>query len=563
VGDAFATTVVLQPPIAADVEIRWTLAREGVIDRQIIRGRANRFGFFSSDPIPIRSEGEYRVDLLARGTDDSGEHWIATTTWGNVVERRAEPIVTRGRRGFDNVPRIQDQWFFVRQARAGGDHVMFPFHGGDVMWLEKYDPAADIPKVSVQDPSGSFSSRVLAAASRGARHEAPSLEERIAAGETPLFTTCDGCLLPFDPDRIDQWGYFYGFAERPGVRIREFISEDSSNGGYWRFIDPYHFQIGNGTNGDLPNDFKFHFGGAVWRDAKDGFSFYGAYASLFVLLPLNDVQGGRVFPPFQGNGGGPSGGPLFTLKGKPVDIFFHPTGTRPGSILQLGNLASFSGQIGPTLPSKVEIAITSPSGIVRRFTGQANKVGYFYDPSSDFRVDEPGVWRATVKVWHDGLTSAGQVTAPYPTGGVLGSREGEFYFYVVRPDISQLEIGPMQQVVRPADGPITFTIAPPPGLSNVEMYYTTTMPGFILEQGVTSSLTYTYDAPKLARDFPNLDLHDADGFAGADTITMSFLVTGLDARGQRQYLARQIVVQGEELQMPEQKPSPKRRGARR
>lgn len=86
------------------------------------------------------------------------------------------------------------------------------------------------------------------------------------------------------------------------------------------------------------------------------------------------------------------------------------------------------------------------------------------------------------------------------------------------------------------------------------MTYTIMMPGFILEEGKTSTLTYTYDAQRLARDFPNLD-------PGIETITMSFLVSGTDATGARKHFARQIVLQGEELQMPEQKPAPPRRRA--
>jgi len=81
------------------------------------------------------------------------------------------------------------------------------------------------------------------------------------------------------------------------------------------------------------------------------------------------------------------------------------------------------------------------------------------------------------------------------------------------------------------------------------------MPGFILEEGTTSALTYTYDAQKLWKDFPNLDLYDTDGIAGVDTITISFLVSGTDASGKQRHFARQLVLQGEELQMPEQKES--------
>lgn len=91
-------------------------------------------------------------------------------------------------------------------------------------------------------------------------------------------------------------------------------------------------------------------------------------------------------------------------------------------------------------------------------------------------------------------------------------------------------------------------------------------PGGITLSTQTSALTYTYDAQKLAKDFPNLDLHDSDGFAGVDTITISFLLSGTDATGVRRHFARQIVIQGEELQMPEQKETftpPRRRSVRR
>ena len=222
------------------------------------------------------------------------------------------------------------------------------------------------------------------------------------------------------------------------------------------------------------------------------------------------------------------------------------------------------------------------------------------------------MWKAKVKILFDGRTSAGQVSEPFPAGGVLGSRDGEFYFYVVDADSAQLEIGEVEaaafggnetlngecsmlnverddggfqhsalniehsasslsgsnvnasltRLVRPGDGPITFTVTKPAGLNDVTLTYTTTMPGFLLEEGTKSALSYTYDAPELAEDFPNLDLYDSDGYAGADTITISLLVSGTDASGVTKHVARQIVIQGEELQMPDQHPRPKRRAVR-
>jgi hypothetical protein len=160
-------------------------------------------------------------------------------------------------------------------------------------------------------------------------------------------------------------------------------------------------------------------------------------------------------------------------------------------------------------------------------------------------------------------TVAGADVRAYPTGDVLGSREGEFFFYVVNSNADQLDLAPMPRFVRPADGPITFTVQLPAGLTNVQLTYTTTMPGFILEEKAQTSMRVVYDAQKLARDFPNLDLHDFDGFAGADTITISMLLSGIDASGRRRHFARQVVIQREEIQMPAQEPRPRRRSVRR
>src|SRR5262249_4812908 len=103
------------------------------------------------------------------------------------------------------------------------------FHRGDVMWMEKDDAAANIPKISLQDSQVGLAQRVRSLINKADRIEAPALEERIAAGEIPLFsTTSTGRSPSAEPEAIDQWGYFYGFSERPGVHVREFVSEDAS-----------------------------------------------------------------------------------------------------------------------------------------------------------------------------------------------------------------------------------------------------------------------------------------------------------------------------------------------
>ena len=139
----------------------------------------------------------------------------------------------------------------------------------------------------------------------------------------------------------------------------------------------------------------------------------------------NDARGGsRTFPPFQGNGGGPSGGPIMTLKSRDIDMFFHPTAVRPGTVLEVGDTFSIAGAVGPTLAASVSTTVTKPSGRTVRLSGKANKVGYYYRPADDFIADEPGIYIVDLSVTFDGITSAGQVTQPFPRGDVLGTTNG-------------------------------------------------------------------------------------------------------------------------------------------
>ena len=159
-----------------------------------------------------------------------------------------------------------------------------------------------------------------------------------------------------------------------------------------------------------------------------------------------------------------------------------------------------------------------------------------------------------MKVELDASISSGLVERPYPAGDVLGSREGEFYFYVLPAAAPQLELQPMPGQLRPAEQPVAFRLVRPAGLTAVEMHYTVTMPGFILEEGTSASLDYVYDAQRLAASFPNLDLRSQGQIKTSDVVTFTFFVSGTDASGVRRHFARQVVLNGEELLMPEQRP---------
>jgi hypothetical protein len=262
----------------------------------------------------------------------------------------------------------------------------------------------------------------------------------------------------------------------------------------------------------------------------------------------DDETGGRIMPPFQGASGGPTGGPLLTLLGEEVDIFFHPMGVRPGSILEVGDIAAFSGQIAPTLPSDVSIKVTTPSNKIKIIEGTANKIGYFYKPSTNFLITEPGIYDVDITVTHRGMTSAGLVEPPYPTGGILSEDVHSYKFYAVTKESTEAELTAPLPLQLPGSTALDFSFQNVPTSNSQRMYQTTVMPGYVLSQTESDSLSYSYNAKELNKNFPNLDVDlNNKPRSNVDTITYSFLLETQDQKGQPRYTAQQIVLQGDEI----------------
>ena len=368
VGDGFNPGLVVSPSMTAEVEVRIQHMPHSDIsqlEERTIRGRTNRFGYFqpAGNSVIFEQPGEYRVDITARGEDVQGQLWMGSRTWGGVVAPADPLIVAHGRRGIDAQDTIGPQWFFFDDIPRNDitPHIPFPFQSGDVTWVEEAGEVdSSIPLVSFHDPSRQLTALLK---QRGQDEygnlrvpfQAPgSFAERVVVGEAPLFSSRpDGRDPHLDLTKVDLWAYSYRSVQRPLVRVREEISEDAIQSPYWRFDDRYAKQIGVGAHGDLPGEFKFQYGAVVLHGPALDQSHYAIHGSLFVLVPEHDPDGTRTFPPFQGNGGGPSGGPLFTLKGEDIDLFIHLTGVRPGSVLETGNTFALVGAIGPTLPARV------------------------------------------------------------------------------------------------------------------------------------------------------------------------------------------------------------------
>jgi hypothetical protein len=359
----------------------------------------------------------------------------------------------------------------------------------------------------------------------------------VQAGQIPLATFAElnpdgsdkGLSLGFRPEQLNLRAYSYTSAQRPGVRVRELIQGNDVGIGYWRFNDAYHMQSGNSPyEGDLPGDFKFFYGAAVIRDIELKEGIFAIYGSGWVLVRDDDSMGSRFMPPFQGNAGGPNGGPLFNVHGRDVDMFFLPLGVRPGSLLEVGDIFRMSGPIMPTLPSKVEYAVTAPDGAKRTFKGRANAVGYYYVASDDFKLDQPGLWTVELTVTHDGMTSAGPVQEPYPNGGPLTPDGRTFTFVVTDNGTKALDL--VTDLIRRSPllwyaGAIhnaRFEALLPQGWTGETAHLTVTIPGITLveneiriEDDVIRWLLKGEEMNRLANNF------DHDGGL-ADTITVTY-----------------------------------------
>ena len=170
-------------------------------------------------------------------------------------------------------------------------------------------------------------------------------------------------------------------------------------------------------------------------------------------------------------------------------------------------------------------------------------------------VGEAGLWSVDVRVWHDRRCSGGQTVPPYPSGDVLGSSNGRYWFYVVPPGSAPLD------VTSPTPGwlqwegtvtPIAVQGSVPAGLSSATLEYTISMPGYILKRGQVTPMGNSYgfvlDPAALQKDYPNLDLvgRETYGPGLADTISIGLLLRGRKD-GQAVYRANTITLQGDQV----------------
>jgi hypothetical protein len=560
VGDSLPVGLQVYPGVPAEVRFTIThIGADNAVTKEEFTGTATAGGWWDGDgqSFSFGAAGEYLVEAEASYSDTEEREWAGRMKYGGVVATPDGPILAHGLRGHDGIDYVPPPWGFGVDFSADG-HLQFPYFTGDVLWgmegpenrgspdgLDHFHSSGPGDSVNVGlsmqviDEEHPLVKRALTQA-RGSM-PGNRYQDLLKAGQVPLITTPEeddpdncgkrcgagpGGSMGLRLEELSLLAYTYGSAQRPGVRVRELVQGEGATTAYWRFSDAYHLQSGNGNReGDLPGDFKFMYGGTVIRDIEAGDGVFAIYGSGWVLTDDDDPMGSRFMPPFQGNAGGPSGGPLFTVHGREIDMFFLPLGVRPGSVLEVGDIFRMAGPIMPTLPSRVEYTVTAPDGSARSFDGRANAVGYFYDPQDDFELDKPGLWTVDLTVTHDGMTSAGPVQEPYPEGGPLTPDGRTFTFIVKDSETLPLNLSTDLTMLGPANwysgnSRASFTALLPQDWTGTTGRVIVTMPGTVLvdtdipvENG---SISWNLDTRELNHLADNFDL------TLSDTVTVTY-----------------------------------------
>lgn len=550
VGDVFNFGAHIAPSVAAEVSASITLyplSGTASITR-VVRGRANAEGYFSprEQGFTMTSPGMYVVDYEARYTDHLGRLWAASQRGVGLVATPNGSLIAHGQRGIAeaNAPRLA--WFNARSynGRAYDPVTLnFPYHSGDVVWLEDDQRAVLQPTIRVQDVNGNYAAWLLTNAA-----ETGQLNARLPNGMDAQ-TAIARDEIPLDLD-LSGNGYSVISAVRPGIAVRQMILGGETGGLplWWDGDDPYNQQIGAGITGDRPNDYTFLFGGAVVQNDAAGINEAAIYGALAVVIDDTDSRGARVFSPLNGSASAGDGGALLSMSGRGFDLFFVPTGVLPGSVLTVGDKFSIVGQVAPTLGANVDITVTSPSGEIRTINGRANAIGHFYAPEFDFTADETGVWTVDITVYHDGLTSGGVAEAPYPTGGVLRMQGTSYNVYVVPPNADLLDANiQLADTLISVGVPYNFSFSVPLTWTNTRAYYTVMTPSYIVEDSPFNisgrSFSYQLTPAMLRGMFPNIENEPrAIGNAVVDPITLTFVLTGLDETGEQQIQVRRFTL---------------------
>jgi hypothetical protein len=518
VGEEWSPVVVVEPGVPAEVEVRIEHYVDGNASKKRsfrTYGKANQFGYFVADGTwKPEAHGEYIAQVIATYTDPiDGTMWMGTRTGASIVATPNTSLIAHGERtsslasslGLDTL----HTWFVARaiNPEEPSSADKYPFFRGDVTWLEDSDPIG--PSVTLEDPENILDILAPQVANNYSYVRGPHLLEFPDMKKLRIRTTA-GEGGHHRPDAVDSWAYWYTSTIRPDISVHHTVnSGGASNHNHWYGTDTYNCQIGlacygvwdsdelGGREGDEEGDIKLFFGGAVVKSAQA--QHFVPYASMAVVINEGERApiGNRLCPPYQGAAGGlATCGPILTIRDREVDLFVTPTGTRPGSVLEVGDTFVFSGQAWPTLDVAVEVTVTTPLGQVHSFSGRASSVGYIDAEGKKFTITEPGVYTVHVKLVQDrplpstglapdppiiadGRTTMKEYDYAAPLSAILGSSDSTYHFFVAEPrdDVTVST----QVTFEGAKVPSSIVVRFAPLENAGSLRYTVTIPGMLIK----------------------------------------------------------------------------------
>jgi hypothetical protein len=555
VGDALFIGGQVAPAFPADmtVHLRFTPLTGDEIIEGDFTAIANPHGIFAlvGEGFVFDQPGEYRLDYDAQVAGIDGRLWAGRLRCVGVVANPQSALVAHGQRGLPTLGDYPDlyrpAWFNMIQYPppemnlSVPERLYFPYFAGDIAVLTDNAGSGMQPVLTVQDLGGDYTNRLLSTMPDAVSASGLSLDEMALTDGLPVLSEWD------ENNRV------YFSAVRPDVSVRQFVLglDDAGLTTYWENDDPLNGQIGAGVDGLRSGDTVFLFGGAVVRisdDVRDAI----AYAALAVVKDAHTPAG--VYAAYSD---------VSLLPDADVTSYFHPTGIKPGQVLTIGDSLAVAGQIAPTLPSTVTVTITAPSGAVRQFTALTSPTGYLYNPNNDFVVDEVGLWTVQILTTPAGLSSVGEIGLPLPVGGVPGVVDGRFSITVLPEGAAPLAI--VQSDGSANDGvlianispglPVNVTVLSPPDWTNVQAHTTVRTESTVLETGSipvgdgVGMFTATYNPGVLSQRFPNLETDgQGRGVSGADVVTLTVTMTGIDANGQFAVRARIVTILNDRLE---------------
>jgi len=560
VGDTLPLGVRVSPGVPADVTVsyRFYPVDGGEMTEGQASGTANAYGVFNSPGVVASGAGEYVVDYDVRYTDADGRLWAGSLRGAGVVAPEEPGLTAHGLRGVANEnAAFQSAWYLVDQILPGGAdtaRLNTPYHVGDIASVRDLPTTGLQPGSSVQDTGAGYADWLRATHPDYVTPGGLPVDEAVVRDALPVATLDEDRaaseMLPLNPEAAANTAYSYLSYVTPAVSARQTVLGRPLAPGelFWDMDDPLLGQVGAGAAGMAPGDYAFLFGGSVLRNTDAEIAEVAAYSGLAVGIDPSDERGGRVFPPYRGAAGGPDGGPLLDYDGNATPLFFHPTGVRPGDVYSEGDTMVVAGHAAPPLASDVAVTVTSPSGVVTAFGGQANAVGFFHEPSAGVSLDEPGVWTVQTTLTHTGPSSAGETPLDPPP-----SVTQSFNVYVVPEGNTRLAWDDGNDIPFSAGFPFNFTFDVPPGWTDVTGYLTLAFPGAVAEDGTLpiqgTALRYQFNPTNLSNRFPFYEGADGrvDGPASSDPVTLTFVITGDNAAGRFDVLARQVTLRHDRL----------------